>query len=86
MKVLSMFYGIIIRMEYNPNTVPQIQAEYYDHTATFDLAEGNLISGTMPDDQALFIGAWIDIHHAELMANWKLEKEGEALYQIAPLQ
>lgn len=48
MPVLSMFYGIVIRMynnnEHNP---PHFHAEYQGYHATFDM-DGNLAKGHMP--------------------------------------
>ena len=48
MPILSMFYGIIIRMYYIDNKqhhVPHIHAEYGGKKAVFSIADGELIAG-----------------------------------------
>ncbi len=86
MPVLSMFYGIIIRMfnngEHNP---PHFHAQYQDYHATFNL-EGDLIKGDMPKSQRKHIAAWADLHKDELRANWELAITEQMLYKIEPLR
>jgi hypothetical protein len=48
MPILSMFYGIIIRMYYADNRqhhIPHIHAEYGDDKAVFGIANGKLLTG-----------------------------------------
>lgn len=69
MPIISMFYGIIIRMynngEHNP---PHFHATYQGHNAVFSM-EGELIEGDMPRKQTKLISAWAVIHKDELIAN-----------------
>jgi hypothetical protein len=88
MPVLSLFYGIIIRMYSEPNikhNIPHIHAEYQGKEAVFDL-EGNLLEGEIPNKQKKYVVAWIDIHEEDLKANWKLLQEGQGYFKIQPLQ
>lgn len=88
MPVLSLFYGIIIRM-YNESggkhNVPHIHAEYQGTEAVFDL-NGNLLEGDIPNKQKKYVVAWIAIHEDDLNANWKLLQEGQGYFKIKPLQ
>lgn len=81
-----MFFGIIVMMfnnnEYN---IPHSHAKYGEHKALFSL-DGNLIEGNMPPKQQILIKAWVSIHYDELVANWNLAFNGEALYKIEPLK
>lgn len=88
MPVLSLFYGIIIRMYSEPNgrhNMPHIHAEYQGTEAVFDL-EGNLLEGNFPRKQKKLVIAWIAIHEEDLMANWKLLQDGQQFFKIQPLQ
>ena len=80
-----MFYGIIIRMynngEYNP---PHFHATYQGYNAVFNM-EGELTEGDMPRKQTKLISAWAVIHKDELIANWELAINEQALYEIEPL-
>lgn len=88
MPALSMFFGIIIYMyreQGGRHNIPHIHAEYQDEEAVLSL-DGELIEGTLPKKKLRLVQAWIDIHHDELEANWKLLSRGQSVFKIAPLQ
>lgn len=89
MPVLSLFYGIVIRMYREPDTQhhkPHLHAEYQGEEAVFDL-EGNVLGGKIPNKQRGLVTAWISIHEEDLRANWDLLNGEEATYfKIPPLQ
>lgn len=88
MPTISMFYGIIVKM-YNEkgakHSCPHIHAEYQGAEAAFDF-EGNLIEGEFPKSKRKLLEAWIEIHHDELAADWKLLSAGEEFFKIEPLK
>ncbi len=89
MPVLSMFYGIIIRMFYYDNkqhNLPHIHIEYGEFNAVVTINEGNLIEGDFPKDKLKLVQAWIEIHKDELKANWKLAIEGQNIFKIDALK
>lgn len=88
MPALSMFFGIIIYMyreQGGRHNLPHIHAEYQDDEAVISL-EGELIEVTLPPKKLRMVQTWIDIHHDELAANWKLLSRGQAVFKIAPLR
>ena len=86
MPVISMFYGIIIKMynnnEHNP---PHFHATYQGLYGVFNL-EGELVHGEMPKSQAKLVAAWTELHKDELLANWELAMNSEPVYKIEPLK
>lgn len=40
----------------------------------------------MPRKQQRLIEAWSEIHHDELVANWKIAEEHEEMFKIDPLK
>ena len=86
MPLLSMFYGIILRMynngEHNP---PHFHAYYGEFQAIFTL-DGELSEGSMPRKQTRLIQAWTEIHFDELKANWELAINGEPIFRIEHLR
>lgn len=86
MPTISMFYGIIIQMynrnEHNP---PHFHAFYGEDEAIFDL-KGTLLKGDFSKRNQKLISAWCELHYVELLANWNLIENGEALYKIEPLK
>ena len=88
MPVLSMFYGIIIRMyaeAEGKHHQPHIHAEYQGQEAVISL-DGELISGDIKAEKLRMILVWMDIHHEELVANWTLLSNGERFFRIDPLK
>ena len=89
MPVISMFYGIIIRMFYFDNKehhMPHIHIEYSGQKAVVSIPEGLLIAGNFPVQKLKLVQAWIAIHEDELMANWQLATEGSTVFKIDALK
>ena len=85
MPVISIFFGIVIRMFYREHGVAHFHAEHQGQQATFTF-EGELLAGALRSRTALrLIKEWAIAHRVELEANWNRVKAGEALERIAPL-
>lgn len=88
MPVISMFYGIIIRMYFMDNQhhkQPHIHALYSGMEAVFSVADGAVLAGELPTKQMRLVQAWIELHRDELAADWELAIAGQNLYKIDPL-
>ena len=83
MPVLSMFFGIIVRM-YRENggrhNMPHIHAEYAGEEVVVTL-DGEVIEGKIPKNKMKLLEAWIEIHREDLEANWKLLSNGEQFFR-----
>ena len=89
MPILSMFYGIIIRMYFmddKQHHVPHVHAECAGSRAVFSIVSGELLAGELPPGKTRLVQAWIEIHREELMANWELAVNGEEVFKIEPLK
>ena len=89
MPILSMFYGIIIRMYFADNKqhhTPHIHAESGGDRAVFNIADGAVLSGKLPSNKTRLVQAWIEIHREELNADWQLAVNGEEVFKIDPLK
>ena len=89
MPVLSMFYGIVIRMYFfddRQHHVPHLHTEYAGKRAVFGLGAGEVLAGELPSGKARLVQAWIEIHREELLANWQLAVAGEELFKVEPLR
>lgn len=88
MPVLSMFYGIIVRM-YRENggkhNVPHIHAEYSGEEIVVAL-DGTILEGDFPKNKLKLLEAWIEIHREDLLANWQLLSKGEQFFRVEPLK
>lgn len=74
MPILSLLYGIIIRMYSELNgkrNVPHIHAEYQGSKAVFGL-DGELIEWDFSRKQPKMVEVRVTIHEDDLIANWQL--------------
>jgi hypothetical protein len=88
MPIISMFYGILIRIYLIDNKnhhLPHIHAKYAEFEASIGIVEGEILSGELPRKQLRLVQAWIELHRDELMADWELAISGETPYKISPL-
>lgn len=88
MPILSMFYGIIIRMyllDNQQHNLPHIHAVYAEFEASIHIGDGEIIAGELPRKQLRLVQAWIELHRDELQADWLLATAGELPYKINPL-
>ena len=88
MRIISMFYGIIIRLYLLDNKhhhLPHIHARYAEYEASIAIEDGEILSGDLPRKQLRLVQAWIELRRDELLADWELAVGGEAPYKIAPL-
>ena len=88
MPVLSIFYGIIVRMyreQGGKHNMPHIHAEYSGEEIVMAL-DGTILEGSFPKNKLKLLEAWVVIHHDDLEANWKLLSNGEQFFRIDPLK
>lgn len=88
MPALSMFFGIIVRMQSEKggkHNKPHVHALYGDDEIVVTV-EGEILEGKFPNKQTKLLLAWIAIHEDELRANWELLSNGEEYFKIEPLR
>jgi len=85
MPVISIFFGIVVRMFYQEHGAPHFHAEYQGRQASFTF-DGELLAGDLRSRTALrLIKEWSLARRSELEANWRRINAGEPLEKIAPL-
>ena len=86
MPILSMFFGIIVRMYYDDHNPPHFHAEYQGRNALFDF-KGNVMRGDLKSPTATrLVREWAERHDMELKEDWELAIKGVGLKKIAPLE
>ena len=88
MPILSMFYGIIVRMQSEKggrHHEPHSHCIYGDDELVMSL-NGDVIEGSLPKNKQKLVEAWVTLHEDELRANWQLLSEGEGFFKIDPLK
>ena len=88
MPALSMFFGIIVRMQSEKggkHNKPHIHALYGNDENVVGI-NGEVLEGTFPNKQKKLLLAWMAIHEDELKANWELLCNGDGYFKIEPLR
>ena len=88
MPVLSIFYGIIVRMYREiggKHNTPHIHAEYSGEEIVLAF-DGTILEGSFPKNKLKILEAWVEIHREDLEANWKLLSSGDGFFRIEPLK
>lgn len=89
MPVISMFYGIVIRMFFfdtDRHKAPHIHVQYAEQNAVLSIPDGIVLEGEIRVAKLKLVQAWIEIHQEELMADWQLAVEGQSIFKIEPLR
>ena len=86
MPVISLFFGIIIRMHYREHEPRHFHAEHQSQEGKFDF-DGNQTVGNITSKNALdLIRQWAQLHRAALETNWSRINAGQPLDRIPPLE
>lgn len=89
MPVISMFYGLIIRMyseKGERHSIPHIHVLYQGNECVYGF-DGALINGEgLPKAKQKLLDAWLEIHQDELYMNWDLLSAGDEFVKIEPLR
>ena len=88
MPALSMFFGIIVRMQSEQggrHNKPHIHAIYGNEEVVVAI-DGEILEGKLPNKQMKLLLAWMAIHEEELNANWQLLSQGDGYFKIEPLR
>ncbi len=85
MPIISMFFGIVIRINYGDHAPPHLHAEYQGDEALFDLRTSEIIAGHLPRTAQRLVRDWMERHRENLMRNWELASTGRPTFRIAGL-
>ena len=86
MPEVSRFFGIVIAIYYKEHAPPHFHARYGEHDAQVEIGTGRLMAGSMPPRAQHLVVEWSQLHHTELIENWKLAEQRQPLRRISPLE
>ena len=82
---ISSFYGIVIAMYFDDHPPPHFHARYAEYEAQVGIANGEVLHGDLPRRAQALVHEWVELHRAELIADWELASQGQPLATIDPL-
>jgi hypothetical protein len=68
--IVSLFFGIVIRMYHDEHPPPHFHAAYQGFEAFVRIADGEILHGELPRKAARLVRQWALDHREALMANW----------------
>jgi hypothetical protein len=69
--VVSLFFGIVIRMYHDEHPPPHFHAAYQDFEAFVRIEDGEIVQGALPPKAARLVRQWALDHREAPMANWR---------------
>ena len=82
MPILSIFFGIVIRMWHDDHPPPHIHVEYQGFEALIDISSGDVSQGKLPRKVAAIVKEWCHNDQEELLVNWQKAQNFEPLERI----
>ena len=82
MPILSIFFGIVVRMWHDDHPPPHIHVEYQGFEALVQIESGLVTQGRLPPKAAAIVKEWCLRHRAELLDNWQRAQRFEPLERI----
>lgn len=85
MPIISVFFGIVIRINFFDHAPPHLHAGYAGRKALFDISTGRVIVGRLPRKETRLVVEWILRNRVDLMRNWELASRGLPTFKIEGL-
>ncbi len=71
MPIISVFFGIIIRMYHDDHAPPHFHASYQGFEALIRIQSGSVLAGKLPRKALRLVQEWAERHRDELLENWR---------------
>lgn len=85
MPIVSVFFGITIRMYFGDHPPPHIHAAYQGQAALISIETGKVLRGSLRSRALRLVQEWIMIHRSRILGNWERCEALEPLERIPGL-
>ena len=86
MPIVSVFYGMIIRIYYSDHNPPHLHVSYGDKEMMVGIRTGGILKGGFPKRLKNAIEEWRLLHKDELLAAWNDAQQLRVIRKIKPLE
>ncbi|OGT44944.1 MAG: transcriptional regulator [Gammaproteobacteria bacterium RIFCSPHIGHO2_12_FULL_38_11] len=86
MPILSVFYGIVIRMFWDDHSPPHFHAQYAEYEVIINIQTLETMRGKMPKRALSLLLEWASEHRVELLEDWHLCEKKQPVKKIEPLK
>jgi hypothetical protein len=84
--VVSVFFGILIRLFHDDHNPPHFHVEYGERRAVVEIATGRLLAGRLPMRVGRLVEEWRRLNVRRLRAAWADAQAGRQPRRIPPLE
>ncbi len=70
MPIISVFFGIVIRIYHADHNPPHFHATYGEFEAVFEIQSGKILSGKLPPQGQKLVEQWRKLNISNLNAAW----------------
>jgi hypothetical protein len=85
MPIISIFFGIVIRINFSDHNPPHLHADYQGYEALFDIRTGEVIAGGLPRAATRLVFDRIAANRAALAENWDRAYNDKPTFRIPGL-
>ena len=86
MPILSVFFGIVIRIYHLDHNPPHIHVQYGEYEATMDIRARRVLQGQLPKRVLRLVLEWLDVRRTEVEQAWKAVQMMKNPKRIKPLE
>jgi hypothetical protein len=83
--IISVFFGIVIRMFHDDHAPPHFHVQYAEYGAVVEIATGRMLGGMLPPRVRRLIEEWRRPNVGRLRRCWKDAQSGRVPMRIRPL-
>ncbi len=70
MPIVSVFFGIVIRIYHADHNPPHFHASYGEHDAIIEISTGTLLDGSLPPRARKLVEEWRRLNQKPLQTAW----------------
>ncbi len=86
MPIVSLFFGIIIRLYHDDHNPPHFHVEYGEYDAVVEVSSGRILFGHLPRQARKLVEKWRQKRKSELQKAWNDAISGKMPARIKPLE
>jgi hypothetical protein len=86
MPIVSLFFGIIIRLYHDDHNPPHFHVEYGEFSAVVEISNGRILFGKLPRQARRLVEEWRRNRKSELRKAWSDAISGKSPTRIKPLE
>ena len=84
--VISVFYGITIKIFQGDHNPPHIHVTYGEFKAQIEIATGRVIAGRLPPRSLQMVKGWLKLRRPQVQKAWNVAEQFGAPKRIKPLE